>query len=54
MPKFKNTQLIKEEAHRLGFSFVGFSKADFLEEEAPSFREMAKRETTWRDVLYGE
>ena len=35
MPKLNNTQLIKEEAHRLGFSFVGFSKADFLEEEAP-------------------
>ena len=35
MPNFKNTQLIKQEAHRLGFSFVGFSKADFLEEEAP-------------------
>ncbi len=27
--------LIKEEAIRLGFSHVGFSKADFLEEEAP-------------------
>ena len=35
MPKLNNTQLIKAEAHRLGFSFVGFSKADFLEEEAP-------------------
>jgi epoxyqueuosine reductase len=28
-------QLIKEEAYRLGFEHVGFSKADFLEEEAP-------------------
>jgi epoxyqueuosine reductase len=30
-----NTQLIKQEAQRLGFSFCGISKADFLEEEAP-------------------
>jgi epoxyqueuosine reductase len=28
-------QKIKEEAYRLGFEHVGFSKADFLEEEAP-------------------
>jgi len=28
-------KLIREEALRLGFSHVGFSKADFLEEEAP-------------------
>jgi epoxyqueuosine reductase len=31
----KNTKLIKAEAARLGFSFCGISKADFLEEEAP-------------------
>lgn len=31
----KNTQLIKDEALRLGFSHVGVSKAGFLEEEAP-------------------
>ena len=42
MPKSKNTQLIKEEAHRLGFSFVGFSKADFLEEEAPRLEKWLK------------
>ncbi len=42
MPKFKNTQLIKQEAHRLGFSFVGFSKADFLEEEAPRLEKWLK------------
>lgn len=29
------TQLIKQEALRLGFSHVGFSKAAFLEDEAP-------------------
>jgi epoxyqueuosine reductase len=29
------SRLIKTEAHRLGFSFCGISKADFLEEEAP-------------------
>ncbi len=28
-------QQIKEEAYRLGFEHVGFSKADFLEDEAP-------------------
>lgn len=30
-----NTKLIKSEAKRLGFDYVGISKADFLEEEAP-------------------
>lgn len=29
------TRLIREEAIRLGFSHVGFSKAEFLEDEAP-------------------
>ena len=33
--KSRNTLLIKEEALRLGFSFVGVSKAEFLKEEAP-------------------
>jgi epoxyqueuosine reductase len=32
---YKNTALIKAEAKRLGFDYVGISKADFLEEEAP-------------------
>jgi epoxyqueuosine reductase len=31
----QQTQLIKQEANRLGFMFCGVSKADFLEEEAP-------------------
>ena len=31
----KNKAIIKNEAQRLGFDFVGFSKADFLEEDAP-------------------
>lgn len=31
----KNTLLIKAEARRLGFDYVGISKAEFLEEEAP-------------------
>ena len=31
----KNKALIKNEAQRLGFDFIGFSKADFLEEDAP-------------------
>jgi len=33
--KPKHTQLIKTEAKRLGFLSCGFSKAEFLEEEAP-------------------
>ncbi len=32
--KALHTQLIREEARRLGFSFVGFAKADRLDEEA--------------------
>jgi epoxyqueuosine reductase len=30
----ENTRLVKTEAQRLGFSFVGISRADFMEEEA--------------------
>jgi epoxyqueuosine reductase len=33
--KIKHTQQIKTEAQRLGFSFCGISKSEFLEEEAP-------------------
>ena len=33
--KSKHTQMIKQEAHRLGFMYCGVSKAEFLEEEAP-------------------
>ncbi len=32
--KHRHTQLIRQEAHRLGFSFVGFAKAERLDEEA--------------------
>jgi epoxyqueuosine reductase len=35
MNKALHTLLIKEEAQRLGFSFCGVSKAEFLEQEAP-------------------
>jgi len=35
MQKTKNTELIKQKAYELGFTFVGFSKSGFLEEEAP-------------------
>lgn len=38
----RNTNLIKEKAFELGFSFVGFSKADFLEEEAPRLENWLK------------
>ena len=31
----QHTLLIKSEAKRLGFDYVGISKADFLDEEAP-------------------
>lgn len=34
-PASRHSQLIRSEATRLGFSYVGFSKAGFLEEEAP-------------------
>ncbi|MFC6859790.1 tRNA epoxyqueuosine(34) reductase QueG [Zunongwangia atlantica] len=37
--KAKNTNLIKEEAKRLGFMSCGMSKAEFLEEEAPRLEE---------------
>ncbi len=35
MPTKNNRELIRNEALRLGFDHVGFSRADFLEEEAP-------------------
>lgn len=35
MNNSKNTLLIKSESKRLGFDYVGISKAEFLEEEAP-------------------
>lgn len=38
----KNSQLIKTEAARLGFSYCGFSKAEFLEEEAPRLEKWLK------------
>lgn len=42
MQSSKNTLLIKEKAIELGFSFVGFSKAGFLEEEAPRLEKWLK------------
>ena len=36
-------RLIKEEAQRLGFSFCGFSKAEFLAEEAPRLESWLSR-----------
>jgi epoxyqueuosine reductase len=38
----KHTQIIKQEAKRLGFDFCGISKADFLEEEAPKLEAWLK------------
>ncbi len=43
MSKEKNTQLIREEARRLGFTFVGFARAERLEEEARRLEEWLTR-----------
>ena len=40
----QNTQFIKQTAQRLGFDFVGISKAGFLEKEAPLVEEWLKRD----------
>jgi epoxyqueuosine reductase len=40
--KTKYSQQIKTEAQRLGFSFCGISKAEFLEEEAPHLEKWLK------------
>ncbi len=42
MNKTQNTELIKKKAFELGFSFVGFSKSGFLEEEAPRLEHWLK------------
>ena len=39
----KYSQLIKDEAKRLGFLFCGIAKADFLEEEAPRLENWLKQ-----------
>lgn len=38
----KYSQMIKEQAHRLGFMFCGISKAGFLEQEAPRLENWLK------------
>lgn len=38
----KHSQIIKQEAKRLGFDFCGISKAEFLEEEAPKLEAWLK------------
>ncbi len=38
-----HTTLLKQAAYRLGFQYVGVSKADYLEEEAPHLEEWLKR-----------
>jgi epoxyqueuosine reductase len=42
MDKSLATKLIKDKAYELGFLFVGVSKADFLEEEAPRLESWLK------------
>ena len=39
----EKTQFVKSTAARLGFSFTGISKAEFLKEEAPRLEEWLKR-----------
>ena len=39
----KRTILIKQKALELGFDSIGIAKADFLEEEAPSFEDWLKK-----------
>ncbi len=39
----QNTYLIKQEARRLGFDYVGVSKARFLEEEAPRLEQWLQK-----------
>ena len=41
MPNYK--QMIQAEAKRLGFAYCGFSKADFLEQEAPRLEQWLKQ-----------
>ena len=41
--KINITQQIEAEASRLGFSFCGISKAEFLEEEAPRLESWLKQ-----------
>lgn len=45
MSSFKenNGRILKEEAAKLGFSFCGISRAEFLEEEAPRLEEWLKQ-----------
>ena len=40
--KEKYTEMIKAEAKRLGFSFCGIAKAQFLEQEAPKLEQWLK------------
>lgn len=42
MQKGKNTILIKQKAHELGFFYCGISKATFLEDEAPKLESWLK------------
>jgi len=41
--KQRYSQLIKDEAKRLGFLFCGIAKAEFLEEEAPRLENWLKQ-----------
>ena len=40
----QHSKIVKEAAYHLGFQYVGVSKADFLEEEAPHLEEWLKRD----------
>ena len=55
-----HTQLIKNEARRLGFDFCGISKAEFLSDEAPRLEKWLKENTyttpllKWETDVWGE
>jgi len=42
MTKARHTQMIRDESKRLGFSYCGLAKAEFLEEEAPELEKWLK------------
>lgn len=40
--RYKNTQLVKNQAKNMGFDFVGIAKAEFLADEAPKLEKWLK------------
>lgn len=44
IPSEKHTDLVKQEARRLGFNYCGISKAEFLADEAPKLEDWLNRQ----------